>query len=99
MHLLRTVLIVSSAFSVLLLCATSHPFSEPSLRCVTEYLGNYGPMTLWFCCPPAAGLTDTEQSVRPTEVMLSLSLADSSDADRLERFFDSEDEDFEILSL
>lgn len=27
------------------------------------------------------------------------SLVDSSDADRLERFFDSEDEDFEILSL
>lgn len=26
-------------------------------------------------------------------------LSDSSDADRLERFFDSEDEDFEILSL
>jgi len=54
---------------------------------------------LKFCCPPAAGLTDAEQSVRPTETGLFFSLADSSDADRLERFFDSEDEDFEILSL
>lgn len=46
-----------------------------------------------------ASYCDAEQSLRPIEVKLSYSLADSSDADRLERFFDSEDEDFEILSL
>jgi len=46
-----------------------------------------------------ASYCDAEQSLRPIEVKLSYFLADSSDADRLERFFDSEDEDFEILSL
>lgn len=69
-HLLRYV-ILFSAFSILLLCAISHPSSEPSLRRVMECLGNCGPVTLKSCCPPAAGLTDAEQSVHPMEVVLS----------------------------
>ena len=55
---------------------------------------------MWVCdTRSAASYCGAEQSLRPVEVTLSSSLADSSDADRLERFFDSEDEDFEILSL
>lgn len=87
--------ILFSAFSA----TCSHPSSEPLFRYATESLGTCRHLTLKLCCPPAAGVTDDEQSVHPTEVVFSFSLADSSDADRLERFFDSEDEDFEILSL
>lgn len=87
--------ILSNAF----FCATDmfSSLSGPSLGYVKSF-GTCRHLRVKFCCS-SADLTGAEQSVHPMELVLPFSLADSSDADRLERFFDSEDEDFEILSL
>lgn len=47
---------------------------------------------------PMFELVEQQPSHLACQDVLNLSL-DSSDVERLERFFDSEDEDFEILSL
>lgn len=58
-----------------------------------------------WALPWGCGATSCRVRCAPTPVLIrarSLKgshLPDSSDVERLERFFDSEDEDFEILSL
>lgn len=51
------------------------------------------------CCPQVLSPPHTQNPEAGVLPRFVLFLVESSDVERLERFFDSEDEDFEILSL